>query len=90
MLKSKKHQVLRIKRRKTETENKDDENIKTQMFKLKKELLQKEDERNEIQHQLRLKREEELHSLIIENQKLQNEKLQLEIKIAKRELKITE
>lgn len=51
------------------------------MFKFKQNLLIKEAAREQEFHALRMKTKEELYDLKVKQQKLQNEKLQLEIQI---------
>ncbi|KAJ8934922.1 hypothetical protein NQ314_013112 [Rhamnusium bicolor] len=59
MLQTKKHTVLQLKRKKRNTEvseDDDSENLKLKMFNLKKDLLEKEAAREEVYHQMKMKK----------------------------------
>ncbi|KAJ8940794.1 hypothetical protein NQ314_010604 [Rhamnusium bicolor] len=59
MLQTKKHTVLQLKRKKRNTEvseDDDSENLKIKMFNLKKDLLEKEAAREEVYHQMKMKK----------------------------------
>ncbi|CAH2008487.1 unnamed protein product [Acanthoscelides obtectus] len=80
MLRSKRHRVLQVKRKATDHQSEDDkQNLKTK-------LMEEEAQRNKEYHIARMEREAEIHKYKIENIRLQNAKLQLEIELLKKQL----
>ncbi|KAF5273473.1 hypothetical protein FQA39_LY07490 [Lamprigera yunnana] len=84
MLKSTKHKALKLKRKAVDDDDTDD--LKSKLVKLKIELLEREEKREEKNCEMRMKREEELHAVKMQNQLLLNEKLKLEISLLKNKI----
>ncbi|CAH1958275.1 unnamed protein product [Acanthoscelides obtectus] len=80
MLRSKRHRVLQVKRKATDHQSEDDKQN------LKRKLMEEEAQRNKEYHIARMEREAEIHKYKIENIRLQNAKLQLEIELLKKQL----
>ncbi|CAH2000070.1 unnamed protein product [Acanthoscelides obtectus] len=80
MLRSKRHRVLQVKRKATDHQSDDDKQN------LKRKLMEEEAQRNKEYHIARMEREAEIHKYKIENIRLQNAKLQLEIELLKKQL----
>ena len=84
-LQSRKHKVLQTKRKRTcsaDSHQDEQKKIKTGTITAKKRLLEEETLINKEYHEIRIKREQlHIHQII-----LQNEKLELEIEILKRQL----
>ncbi|CAH1972030.1 unnamed protein product [Acanthoscelides obtectus] len=80
MLRSKRHRVLQVKRKATDHQSEDDKQN------LKRKLMEEEAQRNKECHIARMEREAEIHKYKIENIRLQNAKLQLEIELLKKQL----
>ncbi|CAH2009372.1 unnamed protein product [Acanthoscelides obtectus] len=80
MLRSKRHRVLQVKRKATDHQSEDDKQN------LKRKLMEEEAQRNKEYHIARMEREAEIHKYKIENIRLQNAKLLLEIELLKKQL----
>ncbi|CAH1997232.1 unnamed protein product [Acanthoscelides obtectus] len=80
MLRSKIHRVLQVKRKATDHQSEDAKQN------LKRKLMEEEAQRNKEYHISRMEREAEIHKYKIENIRLQNAKLQLEIELLKKQL----
>ncbi|CAG9761320.1 unnamed protein product [Ceutorhynchus assimilis] len=88
-LQSKKYRVLQVKRKRDPEQidpNQNGTEKKTELVTLKKKLLEEESARNITYHQEKSQREEELHLLKVKNLKLQNQKLEMEILLLKKQL----
>lgn len=83
MLKTKKYRILQTKCNNIENNDEQDQNY---LFHLRKKKREKETVHNESYHLMKMQKEEELHNLKIQNQMLQNEKLQVEIRLLQKQL----